>query len=611
MYTDKIYKSPFVYIKEEVNMDQSGMTAGIGPVWNNEGPSILQAVFANACGFFKVDLTTDQMLTPLYEIVNGMGISINSELGLEEEGVSYSFIVSDSIRKGAILSNVEQYAAETDRENLISQYLRGKNVIPVDFYVMMPVLGQRCHRYIYFITPDPANGHLIATVALYDISDTLEIQQQYEFIRAMASEYAFLFHIDLDKDSVKLIQGRNSDKVSDLFKQELRYNRYVTASAEYICGDDRDNFLALMKPENILKLFESTDQHLLIAQMKRGDTLSEEYYQFQLIRSSAWGRTHAFYLAARNIDREERARQERDNMITGLAEDYEAVFCADLDENRIRVIRARDRFVNHHVKMNDIKTYQDFLNVADAEVFEEDRARFVYSLQPDSIRAILQDKESAYINYRRTIHGVTYFYKLKLVRIRGWESKGSCLLGIRNADKDVRLEMERIQALRRANTDGLTGLLNRTAFKKLVTEHLAEYTSRDTAMIFLDIDRFKSINDIIGHAAGDEAVKQVAEILKTAFRSADPVARIGGDEFLIFIRDVRNADLETRLNKLLQDVHIPLSSEDHEKVTLSMSIGCVICSQPDMSCEQLAETADRFMYDAKSAGRDRLIIKNI
>ena len=184
-------------------------------------------------------------------------------------------------------------------------------------------------------------------------------------------------------------------------------------------------------------------------------------------------------------------------------------------------------------------------------------------------------------------------------------------MGIRNADKDVRLEMERIQALRMANTDGLTGLLNRTAFRKIVTEYITEHSSADTAMVFLDIDHFKSINDILGHAAGDDAVKEVAEILKTAFRSADPVARIGGDEFLIFIPHAKEAELEPRLKKLLQDVHVTKYSEDHEKVTLSMSVGCAVCTDQNMTGEEMIGAADKLMYETKSAGRDRLIVKTV
>lgn len=593
-------------------MDQSGISTGVGPVWGNEGPAVLQAVFSNACGFFKVDLTADLMLTPMYEIVNGMGISINAELDVPEEGCSYSRIISDSVRKGAILSDVGEYIAQTDSKNLIDQYHHGRNIIPVEFYALMPVLGERYHRYIYFIAPDPSNGHLIATVALFDISDSVEEQQQFEFIRAMAAQYAFLFYIDLDKDSVRLIpRGRQKNGIADIFHQDLRYRRFVSASSEYFCDDDRDDFVSLMEPENLLHLLNETDQHLFVARLKRGDTFMEEYYQLQLVRSSAWNRSRAFFLAARNINAEEQARQERDNMITGLAEDYEAVFSIDLDDNRIRAIRARERFINHHGKWKNGMTYQEFLQVADSEVYEEDRSRFIYALQPESIRAILQDKESAYVNYRRVIHGITYFYKLKLIRIHGWETKGSCLMGIRNADKDVRLEMERIQALRMANTDGLTGLLNRTAFRKIVTEYITEHSSADTAMVFLDIDHFKSINDILGHAAGDDAVKEVAEILKTAFRSDDPVARIGGDEFLIFIPHAKEAELEPRLKKLLQDVRVTKYSEDHEKVTLSMSVGCAVCSDENMTGEEMIGAADKLMYEAKSAGRDRLIIKTV
>ena len=87
--------------------------------------------------------------------------------------------------------------------------------------------------------------------------------------------------------------------------------------------------------------------------------------------------------------------------------------------------------------------------------------------------------------------------------------------------------------------------------------------------------------------------------------------RIGGDEFLVFVRQTRRLDLETRLNKLLQDVHFTCKSDEGEEIQLSVSIGCVICEHESMTCDEMTEAADKLMYDAKSAGRDRLFIRTV
>ena len=591
-------------------MDMNDLTSGIGPVWGEEGPSVLKAVFSNACGFFKVDLTADLMLTPMMEIVNGIGISINDELGYPDENCAYSFVISEGLRKGHILSDPARYAQEADRETLLRCYESGKSVVTVEFYVLMPVLGERYHRFMYFLYPDAKTGHILATVALFDISDTVIDQQRAEFSRAMLDDYAFMFFVDTDNDSVRCI-AHQSDNINPAFLKEMSYRRFVEMSAEYFCEDERDPFTGLMRLSRILPLLDQDPQYLFVARLQRGDTLSEEYYQFQLVRSAAWNHHRAFYLAARNINEEECSRRERDNMITALSADYEAVFAIDLDMDRFRVIRSLSRFTRHHASLQSEMSYASFLSIAGEEVYEEDRDRLLYSIQPDSIRAILQDKESHYVNYRRLIHGKVYFYKLKLIRTSGWEIHGSCLIGIRNADRDTRLEMERIKALRMANTDDLTGLLNRTAFRKEVTEYIAENSSIHTAMVFLDVDHFKDINDNLGHAAGDEALSHVGEILKTAFRVEDPVGRIGGDEFLVFVRQTRRMDLEARLTKLLQDVHFTCKSDESEAIQLSVSIGCVICEHQSMTCDEMTEAADKLMYDAKSAGRDRLFIRTV
>ena len=83
-----------------------------------------------------------------------------------------------------------------------------------------------------------------------------------------------------------------------------------------------------MEPENLLHLLNETDQHLFVARLKRGDTFMEEYYQLQLVRSSAWNRSRAFFLAARNINAEEQARQEREKARKELEEQVCAPFTA-------------------------------------------------------------------------------------------------------------------------------------------------------------------------------------------------------------------------------------------------------------------------------------------
>jgi diguanylate cyclase (GGDEF)-like protein len=152
--------------------------------------------------------------------------------------------------------------------------------------------------------------------------------------------------------------------------------------------------------------------------------------------------------------------------------------------------------------------------------------------------------------------------------------------------------------------DGLTGLSNRVVFHQRVEEALARAKERGTtiAVLCLDLDHFKNVNDTLGHPAGDELLKVVAARLRSCLRDTDTVARLGGDEFGIVVTDLQDPDYATTLAwRLLDAVSQPVDLNGQQAVT-SASIG-IVMSAIDLETTQLLKNADLALYRAKADGR--------
>jgi len=158
---------------------------------------------------------------------------------------------------------------------------------------------------------------------------------------------------------------------------------------------------------------------------------------------------------------------------------------------------------------------------------------------------------------------------------------------------------------RQAYHDALTGLPNRIVFMDrldlAVTQ--AHRNKQNLAVLFLDLDRFKDINDAYGHSIGDQLLKEVALRLKSCLRETDTVARMGGDEFSIMLSDVKQMEDASRIaRKIIATIQQPYNFSDYE-LHMSTSIGISIYPDDSIRPEMLLRNADIAMYHAKGQGR--------
>jgi diguanylate cyclase len=164
-----------------------------------------------------------------------------------------------------------------------------------------------------------------------------------------------------------------------------------------------------------------------------------------------------------------------------------------------------------------------------------------------------------------------------------------------------------------AMTDGLTHLLNRRAFTEMVDGYLKRAKAAKApsygALLAIDVDHFKVINDNFGHDIGDEALKQIARTINSAVRDTDIVGRVGGEEFCVFIPGQSPESVRVvaeRIRSAISDTAFDARGQPHH---LSVSIGGVIFNR-NTTFDDLYRYADEWLYRAKNAGRNRVELRS-
>ncbi|MFP4127989.1 MAG: diguanylate cyclase domain-containing protein [Desulfonatronovibrio sp.] len=222
------------------------------------------------------------------------------------------------------------------------------------------------------------------------------------------------------------------------------------------------------------------------------------------------------------------------------------------------------------------------------------------------------DRAMAAINTRTDRHSFEFTHPRTAgprhirARLSGIWDQNEKLIGHVLMVRDVTEQKAAEETIRHlAYHDMLTSLPNRTLFMDRLNQEIARADRNQSglALMLLDLDRFKEINDTMGHHAGDEVLKQMALRLKSLLRDSDTVARVGGDEFMFLLPGVRDQqEASTVAEKILEALDRPLSVFDHE-LQMAGSLGMAFYPTDALTPEELMCLADQAMYQAKQKGR--------
>jgi diguanylate cyclase (GGDEF)-like protein len=195
-----------------------------------------------------------------------------------------------------------------------------------------------------------------------------------------------------------------------------------------------------------------------------------------------------------------------------------------------------------------------------------------------------------------------------LGRLR-WQSREAVLVSARAQISAERRGGEHERLVRAANTDPLTGLHNRRAFDAWLGQTPSS-VPRVTALVLLDLDGFKQVNDTLGHAAGDELLTRIGEALRSILRDSDVLARIGGDEFALILPDTDVAAARVVGDKLVEAVRASGSiSAGGRSAGVTVSVGITpVSGGPELDVAKLLIESDLAMYHAKESGKNRVAV---
>jgi diguanylate cyclase (GGDEF)-like protein/PAS domain S-box-containing protein len=228
--------------------------------------------------------------------------------------------------------------------------------------------------------------------------------------------------------------------------------------------------------------------------------------------------------------------------------------------------------------------------------------------QPDLDRlreAIAVGADAAVLlrNYRKD--GTLFWNNLRIAPLRNEDGVVTHFVGIQSDITELKQYEAELEY--RANYDSLTGLANKNLLNDRLDHAVAltDRSQRKFALLYLDLDRFKIINDSLGHASGDALLRTIAQRLRSCVRESDTVARLSGDEFAVVLNEVEQGAIAGIAQKILTEVDQPIGIDGRDVFT-SASIGVCVFPDDGDNRDALLKHADTAMYRAKQAGRNQV-----
>ena len=299
--------------------------------------------------------------------------------------------------------------------------------------------------------------------------------------------------------------------------------------------------------------------------------------------------------AERNRRRElERRREKSDMMFAGMARIVERYSVCDLD---------RDRYQYHERRGEPMYpkegSYQQLLEQISRKyvvLTDSENAKIPQMLAPENLRRLIKtDDDSLKLEY--AARDKSAFFMMTVVPM-AW--KGDRLTRVMMITQDMG-KQHLLQSL--ANTDGLTGLLNKRYFDRVLT--VLEQHSQPFALFYMDLDRFKPVNDTYGHDVGDKLLKGVAQRLQGCIRSRDYAFRLGGDEFaLLLLGPMEPEACASKMNLICEMIAVPYEI-DGNTVSVGTSCGYALYPAESVDVQQVRYIADQRMYENKQKNHAR------
>ncbi len=434
-----------------------------------------------------------------------------------------------------------------------------------------------------------------------------EIEEQLEIINALSMSFRNVFVANLTDGTaraIRLADNYNVKAIRDVSDQTFQFDAVVDRWVrETVHPDDKKRIKETLNVKNVRQIFAKQDKY--VGTYRNIEDGVQHYYQYDFRRV---GNTENVVIGFRLIDKiveeqkenqkreraleEARLREEKEHaeVINSLSTIYSTIFRADIVTHEYEILTSvprmarvvaskgnfdnvKDKIIESFIEPDFREPLREFLDVNTLA----DRLETVSTVSTDYKAPTGQWMQARFIVKRRDKNGraVEALYVARDI----------------TEERIIKVQAER---------DPMTGVLNRRSFDQILES--MEKDKKDFALILVDIDNFKSVNDTYGHDVGDVILNRVSKCLTESFRSIDHVCRIGGDEFAVIMLDVTGT-LGYTIEDKIGEVNNKLATHEENIPVVSLSVGAAFMNRENPG-ESLFKDADRALYYVKNHGRN-------
>ena len=503
-------------------------------------------------------------------------------------------------------SDREEWIEKFSSKGIRSAFYRGENSISLRFRA----LDAGNKQYVWYENTvqkldagDAAANRAIGFIRNVHMKrwmDSKGGEGQIRFIDTILDLYRSVYEINLNTLTYKRL-----DMQSHTVSRSGNYRDLIENTVKYIPEDERAVYLDTFSPGNLRK--ELAKESALI-QLEHQTVVDGQtrWYSVTVIRENSVPDRFMAMMFIQDIHDKRAKELERYNKINRLknaiASTFEDIIEINLTTDAVEMIG------NKNAHRTDLPgNYTDYLNrMILTSLHPDDRERFLRTFGREAlVNAMVMEGFSERIDRYRLIDSQGNYHWMRYYALKdpGSDPKSFIIyLYSKNIDNTMR-ELEILQE--KADHDSLTGVFNRRIFEQNVKEQLAISGNKLHALMIIDIDDFKKINDRWGHMTGDETLTLLSKKIVQCFRNEDIVGRTGGDEFVVFMKDIPSAESAVRkADEICRIIRGPLGINTYEGF-VTCSIGISLYGIDGHTYEDLFRKADMALYRAKERGKNR------
>lgn len=492
----------------------------------------------------------------------------------------------------------ERVEAALNKKTLEGIIFDGKE-LTLQFRVADKVLGWRWIEAKYFAVEYWGTPKIL--VKTVDVEArrhvrTLDVENR-DLIEAMFSIYAAVLEVDLTTGMTKFLK---MDWDLQDMPDGLQINQLSDKIVPRIAlASECDNFRSYMDLDN-LRCAAACHEHKDCTIRLRSFLKEAEYSTVRISRRYIENRLDKLYIVVIRETFDPTSNEIANNLANQTCD---CLYYVDLTTGYFRCIFAKDVDV---VEYEGEGYWKNLLKMAERYIVPEDREKVLRMLSGTVVKAELEANGEYAFSYGMVYDNRKFRRKEVIVR---YADREHGIAMIQRNDVTDAYEAARRQELRlaviehEASLDGLTRCFNRSAGTQRIDEHLIA-SHGTNALLLLDLDNFKDINDTFGHMTGDEVLKHFAETLKKSVRASDLVVRIGGDEFIVFLKDVGSRE---NVTNCVKKIFMRIRTEHYgveNAFDVGATMGVAVAPDDGGSFEKLYEKADEALYRVKRGGKN-------